>query len=147
MSASEPAVSPAAPTPASTTVSLTGTIRKQLRLVILASSLAVGGFWIGSTLGRWQIGLFVAVGVILGLVNAVSTEFTLARTVASGELPDKKQYAMGSLVRLLAVSLVAGALAVAFWPAGATVLIGLALFHLITVILTGIPLLKELRKA
>jgi hypothetical protein len=38
-------------------------------------------------------------------------------------------------------------LAVLFWPAGAMVLVGLAFFHLITLVFTGLPLLKEIRKA
>jgi hypothetical protein len=151
MSGSEPTVSPAASTPASTpastTVSLAGTIRKQRRVVVLAAVLAVGAFWVGATLGRWEIGVFVAVGVGLGLLNGLLTELTLARAVASGELPTRKQYALTSLVRLMAISVVALAFAVVFWPDGGTVLLGLALFHLITLTLTGIPLLKELRKA
>jgi hypothetical protein len=151
MSGDRPTVSPGTPTPesthASTPVSLAATVRKQRRVVILAAALAVGGFWIGATLASWPIGLFVAVGVVLGLFNGLFTELTLERALAEGEVPSRKQYAMTSLARLLAVSLIAAILAVAFWPDGATVLAGLALFHLITVALTGIPLLKELRKA
>ena len=129
------------------TVSMGKTIGKQRRVVVLAAVLAAGALWVGATLGHWPIGVFVAVGIALGLLNGLFTEHTLARAVAGGDLPDRKQYAMTSLVRLLAVSLVAFALAVVFWPDGATVVFGLALFHLITLVLTGIPLLKELRKA
>ena len=38
------------------------------------------------------------------------------------------------------------ALAAFFWPHGAAVLFGLAIFHLIALVLTGIPLLREVRK-
>jgi len=47
----------------------------------------------------------------------------------------------------MGVSLIAFVLAIVFWPAGATVLVGLAGFQLITVVFTGFPLIKELRKA
>ena len=128
-------------------MSFAKTIGKQGRMVGLAGALAAGGLWIGTALGGIEVGVFVALGVVLGLVNGMFTELTVQRAVASEELPTKKQYAMTSLVRLAFISLIAFAIAVLFWPKGATVLVGLALFHLITVVLTGIPLLKELRKA
>lgn len=131
----------------SESVSFAKTVGKQRRMVALAVALAVGAFWIGAVFGHWEAGLFVAAGVGLGLVNGLFTELTVLRSVESGELPTKKQYAMTSLVRLLVISLIAFAIAVVFWPDGATVLVGLAIFHLITLVLTGIPLLKELRKA
>lgn len=128
-------------------VSFAKTVGKQRRLVGLAAALAIGSFWIGATFGHWEIGLFIAAGVALGLVNGLFTEFSLVRAVDSGAMPSRRQYGLTSLLRLMAVSLVAFAIAVAFWPDGATVLVGLAVFHLISLVLTGIPLLKELRKA
>ena len=41
---------------------------------------------------------------------------------------------------------VAVVLALVFWPDGAAVLFGLAIFHLIDLVFTGIPLLREVRK-
>ena len=42
---------------------------------------------------------------------------------------------------------VASAVAIVFWSTGLVTLIGLALFRLIALVMTGIPLLKELSKA
>jgi hypothetical protein len=122
-------------------------VTKQRRAVILAIALALAAIWVAVSLGRWQAGLFVAAGVVLGLVNHLLTELSLLRAVEGDDMLTRKQFAMSSFVRLMAVSLVAVALAVAFWPAGAMVLVGLAFFHLVTLIFTGLPLLKEIRKA
>jgi hypothetical protein len=122
-------------------------IAKQRRLIVLAAVLAVLVV-LGSTgVGKLQVGLLAAAGILLGLLNGILTELTLLRAVDSGELPNKREYAMASVARLIGLSLVAVVLVVAFWPYGAATLFGLAFFHLITVVLTGIPVLKELRKA
>ena len=42
-------------------------------------------------------------------------------------------------------SVVALGAAVAFWPAGIGLLLGLAIFRLISLVMTAIPLLKELK--
>ena len=107
----------------------------QRRTVVLAAALIAASLIIGVSNGYWQLGVFVSVGIGLGLLNSLLTELS------------RKQFAMSALVRLLSISLVAFALAVFFWPDGATVLAGLAVFHLITVAFTGLPLLRELRKA
>ncbi|MGH3446854.1 MAG: hypothetical protein ACRDQA_10080 [Nocardioidaceae bacterium] len=122
-------------------------VGNQRRAVVLAACLAVAAIWVAFGLGNWVIGVFVAAGIVLGLANHIGTELTLLKAVEYGEQVDRKQYAMSSLVRLMVVSVVAVGLAVAFWPDGATVLFGLAIFHLIALVLTGIPLLKEVRKA
>ena len=57
--------------------------------------------------------------------------------------------ARGVLVDL-AGHLVAGVavgVAVVFWPNGVGLLLGLALFRLIALVMTSLPLLKELKKA
>jgi hypothetical protein len=122
-------------------------MRNQRRALLLAGVLAFAAFWIALGLGEWQIGVFVSIGVVLGYGNGLFTEAFLIRSTEGDELLSRKQFAISSLVRLMGISLVAVALTVAFWPTGATVLAGLAVFHLIALVLTGLPLLKELRQA
>ena len=122
-------------------------LRNQRRALILAAVLAFGSFWIAFGLGDWRIGVFVSVGIVLGYGNGLFTEAFLIRSTEGEELLSRKQFAISSLVRLMAISLVAVVLTVAFWPTGATVLAGLAVFHMIALLLTGLPLLKELRQA
>lgn len=127
--------------------SLVRAFRNQRRACLLALAFVVAGPWVAIPLGRWQVGVFFAVGIVLGLVNHVLTEHFLLRSVDSDDDVTRKQYAMTSLVRLLGISVIAVGLTLLFWPNGATVLFGLAIFHLIALVLTGIPLLKEVRKA
>jgi hypothetical protein len=119
----------------------------QRRSVLLALGCCVAAIWISAPMGEWQIGVFISAGIVLSLVNHVLTEKTLLTSVEGGDLPTRQQYATSALVRLMGISLVAAVLAVAFWPNGATVFVGLALFHMITLVFTGIPLLKEIKKA
>ena len=122
-------------------------MRNQRRALLLAGVLAFAAFWIALGLGEWQIGVFVSIGVVLGYGNGLFTEAFLIRSTEGDDLLSRKQFAISSLVRLMGISLVAVVLTVAFWPTGATVLAGLAVFHLIALVLTGLPLLKELRQA
>lgn len=128
------------------TPSITRSIRNQKRALITAACLVVASIWISVPLGEWRGGMFLAIGIVLGAINHLLTEHFLLRSVDGGELPTRKQYASASLVRLLGVSGVAVVLALVFWPNGAAVLFGLAIFHLIALVFTGIPLLREVRK-
>lgn len=127
--------------------SLAKVVRGQRRTIAFGGILAGLAIWGLGAFGYLAIGLFFTVGVALELANRLLTELTLLKAVESGELPSRKQYGMGALVRLMGITVIAGTLTVVFWPDGAGVLFGLALFHLIALVLTGIPLLKELRKA
>lgn len=131
----------------STAASLVRAVQNQRRACILALALAVAGPWVAIPLGSWEHGVFFSVGILLGLVNHVLTEHFLLRSVEADDDISRSQYAKSSLARLVGISVVAVGLTVLFWPTGGTVLFGLAIFHLIALVLTGIPLLKEVRKA
>jgi len=94
-----------------------------------------------------DVAAFLAAGILLGLGNHIATEFSLLKMIASGEQLTRMEIAGSALVRLLVVSGVAAAVAIIFWSTGIIALIGLALFRLITLVMTGIPLVKELSKA
>lgn len=122
-------------------------VTNQRRTVALAAGLIAASLIVATANGYWRIGVFVSVGVALGLLNSLLTEMSMIRFIRSGTELSRKQFAISALVRLLGISLVAFTLAVVFWPGGATALAGLAIFHSITVAFTGLPLLKEVRKA
>lgn len=122
-------------------------LRDQRRVFVVALLLAVAGFWIFGPLGDWDVAAFLATGILLGLANHIATEFSLLKMIDSGEELTRSQIAGSALVRLLFVSGLAAAVAIIFWSTGLIALIGLALFRLITLVMTGIPLLKELSKA
>ena len=50
-----------------------------------------------------------------------------------------------TIVRLLVLTVVAVSVAVVCWPDGIGLLLGLAVFRLIALVMTTIPLLKELK--
>ena len=128
-------------------VSLAEVARRQRVTVLLAGGLAAAGLVVGAGLGEWAAGAFLAIGVGLSLVNALLTELSMIRMTASGDDLSRKQFAVSALARLAVVSGVALVLVIAFWPVGGFVLGGLALFQLLTIALTGFPLLKELRES
>jgi len=121
-------------------------VTRRQRLVVIAAGVAAAvALVLGGGLGHWLAGFFAAVGVGLGLANALLTEASMIRMTASGSELSRKQFALSAFGRLAAVSLAALVLVFAFWPAGGFVLAGLAVFQLLTIVLTALPLLKELR--
>lgn len=122
-------------------------VRNQRRAVLLAAALVVASIWVSVPLGEWRIGLFLAAGFALGLLNHVLTEYALQKAISSGSPVTRQAYASSSLVRLAIISALGLAIAAIYWPDGAAVIFGLAIFHMIALTLTAIPLLREVRKS
>jgi ATP synthase I chain len=122
-------------------------LRDQRKTLIVAGVLMSASLWMLVPLGKAPIGAGLAVGVLLGLLNHLYTEFWLLKIISSGANPSRNQMAVSTAVRLLVLTVVAVVIAVVFWPDGIGVLLGLAIFRLIALVMTSIPLLKELRKA
>jgi hypothetical protein len=120
-------------------------LRDQRKVILVAAVLIVADFWILIQLDEWTLAGCIAGGIALGLVNHLATEFWLLKLLVSGERPTKKNLAMSTISRLAVLSVVAIGIAVAFWPSGIGLLLGLALFRLIALVMTTIPLLKELK--
>ncbi len=122
-------------------------VRNQRRAVLLAGALVVASVWISIPLGEWRIGLFLAAGFLLGLLNHVLTEYALQKAISSGDPMTRQAYASSSLIRLALISVLGLGVAAIYWPDGAAVIFGLAIFHMIALTLTAIPLLREVRKS
>jgi hypothetical protein len=120
-------------------------LRDQRKTIGVAVALGVAAFWFAGQLGEWRLASAIAVGVGLGLVNHLVTEFWLLRIISSGAQPTRATMMRSTLVRLLVVTAVAVAVAVVWWPDGIGLLLGLAVFRLIALVMTTIPLLKELK--
>src|SRR3954454_12182765 len=121
-------------------------LKDQRKTIGVAIVLGVAAYWVLGQLGEWTLAGCIAGGVALGLVNHLVIEFWLLRIITSGEQPTRNQLAMSTLVRLLVLSVVAVGIAVWFWPDGIGLLLGLAVFRLIALVMTGLPLLKELKE-
>lgn len=132
--------------PSAQPASVKRAVLNQRRAFLLALVLAAGSFWV--TFGDWMTGTLAAAGVGLGLVNHILTEYAIQKAIAADDPVTKNAYARSSLARLGLISVAAFALAAVFWDQGGiAVLFGLATFHLIALMLTAIPLLREVRNS
>ncbi len=120
-------------------------VRDQRKTVIVAGVMMVASYWVLGQLDRWQLAGCVAGGVLLGLLNHLYTEYWLLRIIESGAQPTRNQMIAATISRLAVLTIVAVGVAVLFWPDGIGLLLGLAVFRLIALVMTGIPLLKELK--
>jgi hypothetical protein len=121
-------------------------VKDQRKTIVVAIVLAAAAYWVLGQLDEWVLAGCIAGGVGLGLVNHLVTEFWLLRLITSGEQPTRARLAMSTFLRLLVLSVVAVGIAVWFWPDGIGLLLGLAVFRLIALVMTGLPLLKELKQ-
>lgn len=125
--------------------SLLVVLKAQRKAVLVAVVLAVAGYWVLGQLGDWRLAACIAIGVLLGLVNHVATELWLLRLISSGQHPSRGRIAVATFTRLAILTVIAVGIAVAMWPDGIGLLLGLAIFRLIALVMTGLPLLKELK--
>jgi hypothetical protein len=133
------------PLPPGTKASFGRVFRDQRKVIMVAAVLIVADFWVLIQMGEWTLAGCIAGGIALALVNHLATEYWLLKLLVSGERPTKKNLAMSTMGRLAVLSVVAIGCAVTFWPSGIGLLLGLALFRLIALVMTTIPLLKELK--
>jgi hypothetical protein len=120
-------------------------LRDQRKVLLVALVLVVAAYWILIQLGEWTLAGCIAGGIALGVVNHLVTEYWLLKLLVSGEQPTRKKLMASTITRLAVLSVVAVGCAVAFWPDGIGLLLGLAVFRLIALVMTTIPLLKELK--
>jgi hypothetical protein len=121
-------------------------VRDQRKTILVAVVLSAAAYWVLGQLGEWVLAGCIAGGIALGLLNHLVTELWLLRIITSGEQPTRNKLAMSTLLRLLVLSVVAVGIAVWFWPDGIGLLFGLAIFRLIALVMTTMPLLKELKQ-
>lgn len=126
---------------------LLAVVRDQRKVIGVGLVLMLACFWFMGQLGEWRTATLTAVGILLAALNHLASELWLAKLISSGEEPTRGSIAASAFTRLLILSVVAVGAAAVFWPNGIGLLLGLAVFRLIALVMTGIPLLKELKKA
>ena len=119
-------------------------IRDQRKIELVAFGLMVISIWFYQA-SSWILPISLIIGVALGLINHLVTEYWLLKVITSGESPTRAQLTRSTMIRLSVLAVVAIAAAWAFWPNGIGVLLGLAIFRLIALVMTTLPLLKELK--
>jgi hypothetical protein len=118
----------------------------QKKAILVAVVMVVATYWIAGQFGEWELAGCIAGGVLLGLANHLMTEFWLLKIITSGAQPTRGQMIASTLLRLGTLTVVAVGAAILFWPNGIGLLLGLAIFRLIALVMTGLPLLKELKQ-
>ncbi|UMB71069.1 ATP synthase subunit I [Mycobacterium paraterrae] len=117
---------------------------RPLRLLAIAVVLTAVAVAIAASLGSPMVGVFFGVGLLLGLLNALGVQRSVAAITAE-EHPLKKKMAANSATRLLMITTIGLAIAFVFRPAGLGVVFGLALFQVLLVLTTALPVWKKLR--
>ena len=121
-------------------------LRAQRKVIAVGLVLAVACVWVMGPMGEWRTAALTAAGILLALANHLASELWLGRLISSGEEPTRGSIAASAFTRLAVLSVFAVGAAVVFWPNGIGLLLGLAIFRLIALVMTGIPLLKELKR-
>jgi hypothetical protein len=94
--------------------------------------------------GQPMLGVFFGIGLLLGLLNAVLVQRSV-NVITAKDQPLKSSMAVNSAMRLAIITVIGLVLAFAFRPNGLGVLFGLALFQVLLVFSTAMPVWKKLR--
>ena len=95
-------------------------------------------------LGHVMVGVFFGVGLGLGLLNALLVQRSVEAITADAH-PLKRKMALNSATRLLVMTVIGLTIAFIFRPQGLGVVFGMALFQVVLVISTALPVMKKIR--
>lgn len=117
---------------------------RPVRLLVLSCVLTVVAVGLAALAGHVMFGVFFGVGLALGLLNALLVQRSV-ESITAQDHPLKRKMALNSATRLLVISVIGLAVAFAFRPTGLGVLFGLALFQVLLVLSTALPVWKKMR--
>jgi hypothetical protein len=117
---------------------------RPIRLLAISVVLTLVAVGAAAALGHPMVGVFFGVGLLLGLLNALGVQRSVAAITAEAH-PLKKKMAANSATRLLFITVVGLTVAFVFRPEGLGVVFGLALFQVLLVVTTALPVWKKLR--
>jgi hypothetical protein len=117
---------------------------RPVRLFVTSLVLTVVAVAIAALLGHPKVGVFFGVGLLFGLLNALGVQRSVA-SITTNDHPLKKKMALNSATRLMFITVAGLTLAFVFRPAGLGVVFGLALFQVLLVLTTALPVMKQLR--
>ena len=117
---------------------------RPLRLLAICCALTALAVGLAAMAGHVMFGVFFGVGLLLGLTNGVLVQRSV-ESITAGDHPLKRKMALNSATRLLIISAIGLTVAFVFRPAGLGVLFGLALFQVLLVLSTALPVWKKMR--
>lgn len=117
-------------------------LRRPFVLVVVFAVLALA---ITGMIDRLLLGVLICAGLLIGLLNAKLVQIAVVR-VTTSETPSKQKMALSSASRLLVITAIALVIGFLLRPDGIGVFFGLAVFQVIQVLHTTLPVLKGLRQ-
>ncbi|BBY01965.1 ATP synthase subunit I [Mycobacterium seoulense] len=117
---------------------------RPVRLFVLSIAITAVAIVTAGLTGHPMVGVFFGVGLLLGLLNALLVRRSVA-SITAKEHPLKSTMALNSATRLAIITVVGLIIAYIFRPAGLGVVFGLALFQIVLVASTALPVWKKLR--
>ena len=117
---------------------------RPLRLFALCVVLTGLATLAAGLLGHVMFGVFFGVGLGLGLLNAVLVQRSVESITANAH-PLKRKMAVNSATRLLVMTVIGLTIAFIFRPLGLGVVFGMALFQVVLVLATALPVMKKLK--
>jgi hypothetical protein len=95
-------------------------------------------------LGHVMVGVYFGIGLGLGLLNAVLVQRSVEAITAEAH-PLKRKMALNSATRLLVMTVIGLTIAFIFRPQGLGVLFGMALFQVVLVLSTALPVMRKIK--
>jgi hypothetical protein len=117
---------------------------RPVRLFVVSVVLTAVAMVAAELLGHLMIGVFFGIGLLLGLLNALLVRRSVD-AITSQSHPLKRSMAINSASRLAIITVVGLIIAYRFRPEGLGVVFGLALFQVLLVLSTALPVWKKLR--
>jgi dipeptide/tripeptide permease len=117
---------------------------RPVRLFVISVGITAVAMLAAGLSGHLMVGVFFGVGLLLGLLNALLVRRSV-ESITTREHPLKRSMALNSASRLAVITIVALIIAYVFRPAGLGAMFGLALFQVLLVVSTALPVWKKLR--
>lgn len=117
---------------------------RPVRLSLICCGLTAVAVVASGLLGDFRFGAFFGAGLGLGLLNALLVRRSVESITAEAH-PLKRKMALNSATRLLVITVIGLVIAFIFRPTGLGVLFGMALFQVLLVLTTTLPVWKKIR--
>jgi hypothetical protein len=117
---------------------------RPIRLLVICLALTAAAVGAAALMGHAMVGVFFGAGLGLGLLNALLVQRSV-ESITAHEHPLKRMMALNSASRLLVITVIGLTIAFLFRPAGLGVVFGLALFQVLLVVTTVVPVWRKLR--
>ena len=115
------------------------------RPTIMVVAIGIVALVVSGLIGHILFGAMLILGMAMGLLNVKLVQRSVAKVTAEDH-PSKSQIAVSSASRLLVITAIAFVIGFLLRPDGVGIIFGLAIFQVIFVLNTTVPVVKGLRQ-